>query len=299
MGVSCMLIDGVFSGGGIKGFALIGAIEEVEKKGFKFARVAGTSAGSIIAAFLAAGYTSQEIYKLFDELDLMTFMDPRTTKIPIPFAKWILLYWRLGLYSGVNLERWIAEKLAAKGLRTFADLPPDALRVIASDITNGQMLVLPNDLEIYGISPLHFPIAKAIRMSCSIPYIFEPVKIKSPHGINVVVDGGLLSNFPIWLFDKKDEKKVRPVLGIKLSQNKQQLPRHQVNNALQLFEALFEAMKDAHDTRYISRKLEKNIIFIPADGFAATQFNLSEEKKQALFEMGRNSARNFLKSWSY
>ncbi|MFL6517624.1 MAG: patatin-like phospholipase family protein, partial [Bacillus sp. (in: firmicutes)] len=61
-----MYIDGVFSGGGIKGFALIGACAEIENKGLRFVRVAGTSAGSIVAALIAAGYTSKEIYQLVD-----------------------------------------------------------------------------------------------------------------------------------------------------------------------------------------------------------------------------------------
>ena len=59
-----MDIDGVFSGGGIKGFALIGAIEVLESKDFTFKRLAGTSAGSILAALIAAGYTSREIMDL-------------------------------------------------------------------------------------------------------------------------------------------------------------------------------------------------------------------------------------------
>ena len=70
-----MNIDGVFSGGGIKGFALIGAYEEVEKKGFPVCKVAGTSAGSIVAALVAAGYTSKEIYQLIDELNLRSLLD--------------------------------------------------------------------------------------------------------------------------------------------------------------------------------------------------------------------------------
>ena len=50
-----MIIDGVFSGGGIKGFAMIGALEVLEERGFAIKRSAGTSAGSIIASFIAAG----------------------------------------------------------------------------------------------------------------------------------------------------------------------------------------------------------------------------------------------------
>ena len=90
-------------------------------------------------------------------------------------------------------------------------------------------------LERYGITPGSFSIAKAIRMSCSIPYFFEPVKIRSIDGMNVLVDGGVLSNFPIWLFDKENIQKVRPVLGIKLSSSEYEHEKHQIDNAIQLF----------------------------------------------------------------
>lgn len=295
-----MEIDGVFSGGGVKGIAIIGAIKAIEEKGFKLKRVAGTSAGSIIASLVAAGYSSDEIFKMMDEINLKDFLDPRKTLLPAPFGKWILLYWRLGLYKGNVLEEWIAEKLALKGLRTFADLPPNKLRVIASDLTNGRLVVIPNDLPKYGIPIESFPIAKAIRMSCSIPYFFEPVKIKTMDGSNVVVDGGVLSNFPMWLFDQENVKKVRPVIGIKLTSNgTNHPPKNKINNAIQMFEALFETMKDAHDARYISRKHEKNIIFIPTEGVMSTEFDLSDERKQALFQVGEQSANEFLKKWCY
>jgi NTE family protein len=295
-----MEIDGVFSGGGVKGLAIIGAIKVIEQKGFTFKRVAGTSAGSIIAALVAAGYSSEEIFKLMDEINLKDFLDPRKTLLPAPFAKWILLYWRLGLYKGNVLEKWIAEKLALKGIRTFADLPPNTLRVIASDLTHGRLVVLPNDLPKYGIRIENFPIAKAIRMSCSIPYFFEPVKIKSIDGSNVMVDGGVLSNFPMWLFDQENVKKVRPVLGVKLTHNgTNHPPKNKINNAIQMFEALFETMKNAHDARYISRKHEKNIIFIPTQGFLTTEFDLPEERKLELLHLGEQAANDFLKKWCY
>jgi NTE family protein len=292
-----MKIDGVFSGGGIKGFALVGACEEIEKRGFRFVRLAGTSAGSIVAALVAAGYTSKEIYQLLDELDLSKMLDARRSFIP--FAKWLFVYWKLGLYKGNELENWLKQKLAAKGIKTFSDLPPQALRVIASDISNGQMMVLPDDLEKYGITPGSFSIAKAIRMSCSIPYFFEPVKLRSLDGVNILVDGGVLSNFPIWLFDKEDGQKVRPVLGIKLSPSVYEHEKHRIGNAVQLFSALFETMKDAHDARYISKRHVKNIIFIPTDGVFSIEFQLTNEKKQALYEMGRQQAKQFFSSWCY
>lgn len=294
-----MLIDGVFSGGGIKGFALVGALEEVEKHGLVFKRVAGTSAGSIIAALVAAGYKSHQIYDLLEELDFKMFMDPRKSIIPFGLLKWLLFYWRMGLYKGNQLEQWLSEKLAQKGLNTFADLPTQRLRVIASDLTNGQMLVLPDDLPKYGIIPETFPIAKAIRMSCSIPYFFEPVKLKSNDGVNVIVDGGVLSNFPMWLFDQEHVKKNRPVLGMKLTSRSNELKKNNVNNAINLLEALFETMMKAHDSRYISRKLVKDIIFIPTEGISGIDFELTNSEKEKLMKLGRDSASDFLKTWTY
>lgn len=294
-----MYIDGVFSGGGIKGFALIGAYQAIEERALQFKRVAGTSAGSIVAALIAAKYTSKEVYQLIDELDLADFLDQRNTFIPTKVAKWLLLYWRMGLYKGNKLEEWLEMKLAARGIRTFADLPPQTLRVIASDLTNGRLMILPDDLHKYGLNPNAFSVAKAIRMSCSLPYFFEPVKLKNNFSASIIVDGGVLSNFPMWLFDKENVKKVRPVLGIKLSHHLNELPKNEINNAIHLFEALFETMKDAHDSRYISRKHEKNIIFIPTEGVLTTDFNLSPERKKLLFELGYKRTNKFLKNWSY
>lgn len=295
-----MEIDGVFSGGGIKGISLVGAYRAIEKKGFRFKRVAGTSAGSILAAFIAAKYTSDEIYEIIDEMNFEEFLDERRTMIPSPVAKWFLLYWRLGLYKGEKLERWLETKLRQKGIQTFSDLPPKTLRVIASDLTNGRLIVLPDDLHLYGINPKSFSVAKAIRMSCSIPYFFEPVKLYDKHNQCVVVDGGVLSNFPMWLFDKKESGKLkRPVLGIQLSHKASERPVKKICNGIELFGALFETMKEAHDARYISKKHEKNIIFIPTEGILATEFHLTPEKKSKLFKEGEERAEQFLATWAY
>ncbi|WP_449536917.1 patatin-like phospholipase family protein [Ferdinandcohnia sp. Marseille-Q9671] len=294
-----MLVDGVFSGGGIKGFALIGAYQAIEAKGLAFKRVAGTSAGSLIAALISAGYTSTDIIDLMEELNLSDFLDERKTPLNTALTKWLLLYWRLGLYKGEMLEKWIYTKLRAKGVVTFQNLPHDSLRIIASDLTNGRIIVLPDDLERYGINPATFPVARAVRMSCSLPYFFEPVRLKDVQGNTIVVDGGVLSNFPIWLFDEEKKLKKRPVLGIKLSGDSQQQQRNKINNAIDLFGALFETMKNAHDARHISRRHEKNIIFIPVESGLTTEFGVSEEKKLELIELGRKRAEAFLRTWGY
>lgn len=292
-----MLIDGVFSGGGLKGFALVGAYQVLEEKGYRFHRVAGTSAGAILASFIAAGYTAKEIEMMLDEQDFQVLLDPRKTIIPLPLMKWFLLYWRLGLYQGKALENWFLEKLAAKGVYTFSDLAPGKLKLVASDLTNGKMIVLPDDLEGYGLSAETFPIARALRMSCGIPFFFEPVRLKVGKGETIVVDGGVLSNFPMWIFNDENGKTERPVLGLRLSRSQEEMPGHNIDNALDLFEALFSTMKNAHDERYISRKHERNIIFIPVDDYSATQFDMDQETKESLMDAGRNSTLTFLKSW--
>jgi len=292
-----VLIDGVFSGGGIKGFALVGAYQVLEEKGYKFKRLAGTSAGAVLACFIAAGYTGKEIEVMLDEQNFQELLDPRRMIIPFPFMKWARLYWRLGLYEGKTLENWFLEKLAAKNVYTFGDLPEGSLKLIASDLTNGKMMVLPDDLGKYGLVPENFPIARALRMSCGIPYFFEPVRLNIGGGDNIVVDGGVLSNFPMWLFENNNGAKERPVLGLKLSREQDKIPPYKITNALNLFEALFSTMKDAHDKQYISRKHEKNIVFIPVDNYSATQFDLDDEKKVKLVKIGRNCTERFLKSW--
>ena len=66
---------------------------------------------------------------------------------------------------------------------------------------------------------------------------------------------------------------------------------------MNLFEALFATMKDAHDERYISRRHEKDVIFIPVEEYSATQFDLNEETKETLMEIGRHRTIEFLKNW--
>lgn len=292
-----MLVDGVFSGGGMKGLALVGAYQVLEEKGVRFQRVAGTSAGAIIASLIAAGYTGKEMEDILFHQDFQSFLDRRKTIIPFSFMKWLHLYWGLGLYQGNALEEWFHEILGNKGLYTFADLTPGTLKFVASDITNGKMIVLPDDLEGYGIPAEHFPIARALRMSCSIPFFFEPVRLRTFNGETIAVDGGVLSNFPMWLFDKPNQKKERPVIGMKLSQSIEEQQAHIIKNGLHLFEALFDTMKDAHDTKYISRKFEKDVIFIPVDKHLTTKFNIEDEQKEQLLEMGRFRARQFMFTW--
>lgn len=291
-----MFVDGVFSGGGIKGFAYVGAMQALEEQGIQFKRVAGTSAGAILATFIAAGFNTRELEEIFDELNLKVLLDPPKICIGMPFLKWINLYVRFGMYRGKSLEKWFHQKLALKGICSFGDLPRGTLKLVASDLTNGRILVLPDDLKYYGIDGRTFPISRALRMSCGMPFFFEPMYLKNGTRESVIVDGGVLSNFPLWIYD--NGKKVRPVLGMKLSSKNEETSPHEIDNAIQLFEALFLTMKNVHDNRYIARRHEKNIIFIPVEKYSATQFEIDEETKQKLICIGKERTDRFLKTWS-
>lgn len=302
MGVEWMKVDAVFAGGGVKAFAFIGAIEAAEKKGLQFERIAGTSAGAIIGGLLMAGYSSMEINRLLDELDVKALKDDRMSLLPFKVAKWVNLYFRLGLYKGDKLESWLEKILANKGVTTFGDLSQGALRVIASDITKGQMVIIPDDLTKYGIDPDRYSVAKAIRMSCSIPFFFEPVKLHNKvigREPSYMVDGGVLSNFPMWLFkDGRHGGWRRPVIGFQLSPRVDERPANKVRNALDLYKAVFETMMSAHDVRYISQEHAKNIVFIPIKHIKATDFSLSEEEKLKMIELGMEKTNAFFSTWT-
>lgn len=294
-----MKIDGVFSGGGVKAYAFLGTLKSIEENNLQLERVAGTSAGAIIASLIAANYYVEEIDQLLATLDLKRFLDaPKLTKL-IPFSKWLFLYVQMGIYKGEKFEKWLYDQLAHKGVYTFKDLRKDYLKVIVSDLTLGKLVVIPDDLErIYNINPAHFPVSKAVRMSAGFPYFFTPVKLRGKEEQkSLIVDGGLLSNFPLWVFEDDNGNSKRPVLGVKLSSSIGKSEPQHINNALQMFHALFSTMKLAHDARYVSKTKQNNIIFVPINDINATDLQLTEAKKLELIRLGKNSADNFLKHW--
>ncbi len=295
-----MDVDGVFSGGGVRAIAFIGALKAAERKGITFNRTAGTSAGAIFAALVAAGYKADEIKSLLHEVDIREFLDPRRLSVAFPFTKWLMLYWKLGLYKGKRLELWVEEVLTAKRIKTFGDLPEGSLKIIASDITNGRLIVLPDDLERYGILPERFKISKAVRMSASIPYFFDPMKLYDATGKkNIIVDGGVLSNFPIWLFQDGNSEITRPTLGFQLKPSQFAQKPNNVKNAISLFHGLFDTMMDAHDARHISTAHSADIVFIPVKQISMINFDLSSKVIDELTNFGIESTEKFLRNWRH
>lgn len=305
-----MLINGVFEGGGVKGISLAGAVKAAEQAGGKFNQVAGTSSGSIVASLIAAGYTSEEMKDLILSTSFVRFLKraPIFNTAIIGPALRVLL--KKGLYSGEALEVWIKEVLVNKGIRTFRDLEKGKLTIIASDITSGKILVLPDDLEKIGINPESFEVAHAVRMSCSIPYFFDPVLLRLPPKLAKgkpfaeqflhVVDGGLLSNFPLWLFDPdelREGEKLVPTVGFQMVGKNSNQP-HKIYGPFSMLQAIVETMLSAHDERYIEQANRYRTIKIPTLGIGTTQFEISQEESLALYESGFQAGERFFKQWN-
>lgn len=295
-----MWADAVFEGGGVKGIGLVGALTVAEEKGYRWKRVAGTSAGSIIAALLAAGYTGKELHQLLMDLNFMTFLPPSIfSRLPY-VGPGLRLWLKKGIYSGKAIETWIEARLAEKGVQTFGDLRHIELKVIASDITQKSLLVLPDDLVDYGCDPASFSIARAVRMSCSIPFFFDPVKLyhRTAGRYSYIVDGGVLSNFPVWIFDSEHPR--WPSFGFNLVSPKLYKPHaEEIKGPLSMFRSMFLTMMDAHDNRYIRHQDQIRTISVPALDVKITDFNLSVEKKQELYQSGIQAAEKFFKQWSF
>jgi NTE family protein len=289
-----MKVDAVFEGGGVRGIAFLGAAEEMEKGGFEWENLAGTSAGSIIAALLSVGYNSQELKEIFLSFPFEK-MEKKAglNKVPV-VGKWLSLNFFNGIYSSEVIESWLNMHLRKKGILTFADLPENKLKIIVTDLSQNRVSILPDDLPHYKIDPSSFSIALAVRMSCSIPFFFRPLMLSN----NVIVDGGVLSNFPIWIFDTPGSP-VRPTFGFRLSGTKILTQPKIIEGPIDLAVALVRTMMDAHDNRYIDSHSAARTIFIKDIHVATTHFNITLDEKLQLIGLGRRAVRDFISKWNF
>lgn len=305
-----MKADGVFEGGGVKGIGLVGALCYAEKeKKISWQNVAGTSAGAIVAALVASGHSSDEIKDVMYNLDFPSIKDEGfLDKLWVP-GKTLSLLLEKGIYEGDFIERFMREQLMKKGVLTFGDLKIKGetnpryiyrLNVIASDISRGRLLVLPRDIKDYGLDPDRLEVARAVRMSMSIPVFFEPVAIDFIRGgqrrKSYIVDGGILSNFPVWLFDCPEEPPW-PTFGFRLVEPGNGEPR-KINNIIDFLAAMVSTMIEAHDERHVQDANFRRTISIPTMGIGTTEFNITPERKDLIFRSGYNAAREFFEKYS-
>lgn len=168
------------SGGGIKGLCHAGVLKALDERNIKPDIISGVSAGAIVGALYADGYTPDEIAKLFEDISFR-----QMTKLRVPNG---------GLFRIDAFEDFLYRTLRAK---TFEELNIP-LRIVATNLDKGQS-------ETFSSGNLINPIIA----SCSVPVLFIPKKI---NGINYV-DGGVLKNFPVSIIRDDCEK----VIGINAS----------------------------------------------------------------------------------
>lgn len=316
-------VDLVLEGGGVKGIGLVGALTGLDEKGFVPQNIAGTSAGAITAALVAAGYTVAEMKKILSELEYAKFKDKTAvSRIPL-IGEPLSAVTRKGMFKGDYFHKWIEDKLAAKGVHTFGDLVVEEykdepkyryrLQVIATDITGHDLLKLPGDAKArFGTDPDELSVADAVRMSMSIPIFFEPWRWQTaaseqhPRGQeHLIVDGGVLSNFPVWIFDSEGEPPW-PTFGLMLvepdpkAEPGAEEPASPDDDVITYFKDLAGTMMGAHDRMYLQNDTFVRTIPIPTLGVRTTEFDLSEKRAGELFESGRTAALEFVdEKWDF
>jgi NTE family protein len=329
--------DLVFEGGGVKGIGLAGAYSALCERGVKPKRVAGTSAGAITAALVAAGYSAEELDEILLQVPFKRFKDTAwEDRVPIVGHPLSVLLQR-GIYEGGFFREWMRRLLADKGVKTFGQLAdPEAtalkdryrLKVIVSDVTHRRLLVLPDDAAVLGVEPDDLDVAYAVRMSMSIPIFFEPVMHRNPRtGLDhLIVDGGMLSNFPVWLFDTdKGEPPRWPTFGMLLVEGDPKVPvAHRIDpgprvsppgrtparepgplgqrspgSIIDYVKALASTMMEAHDRLYLEKATFVRTIPIPTLGVSTTEFDITPERVRAIYESGRRAAFDFLARWDF
>ncbi len=304
--------DLVLEGGGVKGIALVGAISVLAERGYRFHRVAGTSAGSIVGALVAAGLSADQLEATMRSVDYSRFKDEGTLDRLGPLGKAASLVVESGIYEGRYLRAWLADLLAAQGVRTFSDLFLDdpgsdvpaerayRLVVMASDLSHQRLRRLPWDYPMFGMQAPDVPVADAVRASMSMPFFYEPVKVRDEQaGTETwLVDGGMLSNFPVDVFDRHDGIVPRwPTFGIKLSSRAKALDvgAPPVHGTIGMTRAMISTMTGFFDHLHLDDpSVMARTIFVDTLGVHSTDFDLDDATQQALFASGQAAARAFL-----
>jgi NTE family protein len=317
------IYDLVFEGGGAKGAAFAGALEELEWLGHSVRRVIGTSAGAVTAMLLAAGYRAPELRVLLAETDAQG--RPRFASFLEQPRRWEWIFSALtlvtdgGLYSDRNVVAWLREKLQQRGhapdltLAAFARHSKLDLSVVAADSTDGAAMILN-----HRTAP-DLPVCWAVRMSMSIPFIWPEVTWRPEWGRyrgrdvagHAIVDGGTLSNFPIRYVATLDGE-VAAIMGDADVGGARQLgmmidesaavdgqpdsfPRPGFLSRFrtaQRVTRILDMMMGAHDNEMIHR-FEKFIVRLPARGYGVLEFDLKGKRLDDFLHASRLAVRNY------
>jgi predicted acylesterase/phospholipase RssA len=205
-------------------------------------------------------------------------------------------------------------KLGDLTLDEFYQATGREISLVASDTSGKQMLVLNHT------TAPHCPIIWATRMSMSIPLLWQEVIWQAEWGLyngrnitgNAIVDGGLLSNFPIELF-LSDLKDVTLLMGEKISDNVlgflidedsdvpgTQSPATNSSHTMSIAELLtvqrisrlIDTTLSARDKMVIDSYSDL-VVHMPAKGYGTTEFNMSEQRRDLLISAGRLAMKSY------
>jgi len=314
----------VFEGGGVKGIAYVGAMQELEKRGIlsDIQRVAGASAGAVYAVLAGLGYTTEETKRILWDMDFNKFMDSSAGFI----RNSIRLFRSFGWFKGDFCQNWIGELVKAKtgdACCTFA-----AAEEMRSARGFKSMHFMTTNLntrtsEVFSAEKTpDVPIAYAVRLSMSIPFFFA-ARWHGPRQ-DVYVDGGVLDNYPVKIFDRvryvttangardteyygainKELLRKHPrssphtynkeTLGFRLDskdkislfRDQQEPVAHEVSNLFNFIKNIAFTYLDAQDNKHLHSDDWQRTIYIDTLGVRTTDFALTDAVKDKLVESG-------------
>ncbi|MET9021124.1 patatin-like phospholipase family protein [Actinopolymorpha sp. NPDC004070] len=301
---------------------------------------AGALVGAVVAGLQVAGEPLDRLEEIARTLDYRRFRDRgRVGNVVGEVADRVglgllvdgmSLAAESGMFEGKYLHDWMAGVLKDLGVTRFGDLrlPPDPgsdlpdghryrLVVLATDVSRQRTARLPWDYPEYGLDPDDQPVADAVRASASIPYFFEPYTLRAGRahaaraavagrgagaGDATLVDGGLLWNFPITIFDRTDGTPPRwPTFGVRLSSRPGPVARsHPVRGPVALTAALVETLLQAHNLELAQQPCSLvRTTFVDSSAVSAIDFDVTSEQQDALLAEGAQSAREFLRTWDF
>ena len=302
-----------FEGGGVKGAAYAGAYEQAIAAGIRFSEVAGSSAGSVIAALIAAGASAASVRERMLSTDFVALVTPpRPGEAPyresgLPFyaaalrlakGRWLDAIEAGGLHNSGALYDWIEQNMREVLAEQGGDLPdrpihfrdlPLPLYIIATDVAQKQP-----KLWSRSATPDE-SVALAVQSSCAIPVFFQPVTT----GTSVLVDGGAVSNLPTFVFPSNKGHQGRfaeKTLAFRLKSKPS--PRStEFKGALDYALGLADTLVSS--ATQIQQALQDGIypVEIDAGEVVATDFgSMTLEVRQTLFDNGVAAMRRFVES---
>ncbi len=308
----------VFEGAGIRGIAYAGVIKILEAEQImpQIRKVGGTSAGAITALMVSIGYTADEIERIIAATKFQKFNDGRYFFI----GGISRVNRRYGWYRGERFTRWletlIEQKTGNKDI-TFAQLQQRGykdLYVTATSLSQQKMVVLSAD---------HFPDMKvkdAVRISMSIPLYFQAVFIDSMGNIyqkprrdkvlDVMVDGGIMGNFPIHIFDslvidahQKTSRRANPkTLGVRIDSEAQikndaidqKLAPYKIETFGDYIGSFYNIILENLNRQSLTNEDWSRTISVSSVGIAPKIRKLSQEEKNRLVQSGAQNTIRFL-----